>query len=224
MLVRQRITVGVVVAIATAATAIGITGCGLEPAGFVALAGPGSSQAAVAASAAAGSQAASAVPTVKATFTAAIMAVASFGSPPGAYEMSVISAIQTRQPVPGYSATMLSDLEASGRAAIREYFGPSQAAAQRAALASAMAMDSDPRVVNLGSGAENVSFGSVTVHGLVATVTARVTTWHRSVTREPVGNSWRTQALTRVLEYTATLRHNTGGSWQVTALSSAGVR
>jgi hypothetical protein len=221
MLVRQRITVGVVMAIVGA---IGITGCGLEPAGFVALAGPGSSQAAVAASAAAGSQAASAVPTVKATFTAAIMAVASFGSPPGAYEMSVMSAIQTRQPVPGYSATMLSDLEASGRAAIREYFGPSQAAAQRAALASAMAMDSDPRVVNLGSGAENVSFGSVTVHGLVATVTARVTTWHRSVTREPVGNSWRTQALTRVLEYTATLRHNTGGSWQVTALSSAGVR
>jgi hypothetical protein len=223
MLVRQRVTVGMVVAIVAAVTAFGVTGCGLEPAGFVALAGPDSNQSAVAASAAAGSQAASAVPTVKATFTVAIAAVASFGSPPAAYEMSVMSAIGTQQPIPGYSATMISDLEASGRAAIREYFGPPQEATERTALATAMALDSGSRVINLSSGVEKVSFGSVTVSGAVATVTARVTTWRRSVAREPLGASWRTQALVRVLEYTATLRHRMGGSWQVTLLSSVGV-
>jgi hypothetical protein len=223
MLVRQHITVGIAVAIVAAATAIGVTGCGLEPAGFVAIAGPGSSQAAVAASAAAGSQSASAAPTVKATFTAAALAIASFGSPPGAYEMSVMSAIRTRQPIPGYSATMISDLETSGRAAIREYFGPPQAAAEKTALASAMALDSSPRVINLGSGVERVSFGGVSINGPLATVIARVTTWHRWVALEPVGDTWRTQALTRVLQYTATLRRGAGGSWQVTALRSATV-
>jgi hypothetical protein len=223
MLVRRRIILGMVVAIVSAVTAIGVTGCGLEPAGFVALAGQGSSQAAVAASAAAGSQAASAAPTVKATFTAAIAAVASFGSPPAAYEMSVMSAVGTRQPIPGYSATMISDLEASGRAAISKYFGPPQEAAERTALVTAMALDSNSRVINLGSGVEKVSFGSVIVSGSVATVTARVTMWHRSVILEPIGDTWRTQALAHVLQYTATLRHNTGGSWQVTALSSVGV-
>jgi len=223
MLVRQRFTVGIIVAIVTTVTAIGVTGCGLEPAGFAALAGPDSSQAAVAASAAAGNQAASAAPTVKTTFTAAISAVTSFGSPPGAYEMSVMSAIRTRQPIPGYSATMISDLEASGRAAIREYFGPPQAAAEQRALAGAMAPDATPRVINLGSGVEKVSFASVTISGPVATVIARVTTWHRSVARGPAGDNWRTQELVRVLQYTATLRHSTGGSWQVAALSSVGV-
>lgn len=219
MLVRQRLTVGVVMAVAATVTAIGVAGCGLEPAGFAALAKPDSSQAA----SAAGNQAASAAPTVKATFTAAIAAVTSFGSPPGAYEMSVMSAIRTRQAVPGYTATMISDLEASGRAAIRQYFGPPQAAAEQTALASAMALDASARVINLGSGAEKVSVGSVTINGPVATVIARVTTWRRSVARVPVGDSWRTQELVRVLQYTATLRHRTGGSWQVTALSSVGV-
>jgi hypothetical protein len=223
MLMRRRITTGVIVALVAAVAAIGVTACGLEPAGFAALAAPGNSQAAVAASAAAGSQAASAVPAVKATFTAAITALASFGSPPAAYEMSVMSAIQTRQPIPGYSAAMISDLEASGRAAIREYFGPPQAPAERMALASAMALDSDPRVINLGSGIGTVSFGGVTVNGPVATVIARVTTWRRSVTFEPAGGNWRPQALMRAGEYTATLRR-ASGSWQVTGLSGAGVR
>jgi hypothetical protein len=158
------------------------------------------------------------VPTVKATFTAAITAVASFGSPPGAYEMSVMSAIRTRQPIPGYSATMISDLEASGRAAIKEYFGPPQAAAERVALALAMALDSGRLMINLGSGVTNVSFGSVTVDGPVATVIARVTTWRRSVAQLALTGTWMATAPVRVTEYTATLRRGTGGSWQVTRL------
>jgi hypothetical protein len=224
MLVRRHITVSTVVAIVAAVATVGIAGCGLEPAGFAALAGPLGHQAT--APAAPASQApASAVPTVKATFTAAVTAIASFGSPPAAYEMSVMSAIQTQQPIPGYSATMISDLQTSGLAAIREYFGPPQTAAERSVLANAMTLDASPQVINLGSGIERVSFTSVTVEGPVATVIAQVTTWRRSVARQSLRGIWiwLTNAPVHIAHDTATLRHAPGGSWQIVKLTSVTV-
>ncbi|HTU74789.1 MAG TPA: hypothetical protein VMG38_14840 [Trebonia sp.] len=160
----------------------------------------------------------STVDTVKATFTAAITAVTSFGSPPAAYGMTVLSAIATRQAVPGFSATLVSDLETSGKAAIARYFGPRQAAAERKALASAMAFDAGPRVINLGSGVTRVSFGKVELEGALATVSAEVTAWRRSEARQPRTGSWLTDASVRVTRYAATLSRSMGGSWQVTRL------
>jgi hypothetical protein len=158
--------------------------------------------------------------TVKATFTAAITAVASFGSPPAGYRMTVLSAIQMRQAVPGFSATLVSDLETSGKAAIVRYFGPRQAAAERRALSSAMAFDADPRIINLGSGVTRISFGKVEVEGTVATVSAEVTAWEKAEARQSRTGMWLTDASVRVTRYTATLGRGMGGSWQVTGLTA----
>jgi hypothetical protein len=220
MLMLRRLAAVAAVAIAAGVAATGITGCGLEPYGLSAL-GDAAAQPAASPAATGGQAPASAVPTVEATFTAAITTVASFGSPPAAYQVSVQSAVQTRQPIPGYSATMMSDLRASGLAAISQYFAPPQAAIERTALASALALDREQLTINLGSGVTRVSFGSVIVRGSVATISVRVTQWSRSIARKPLTGIWLTDAPVRILGYTATLRHAPGGSWQVTALASA---
>lgn len=219
MLTLRRIATVAAVTIAACIATAGISGCGLEPYGLGAL-GEAPSPAVASPAAGGGQAAASSVPTVEATFTAAITAVASFGSPPPAYQVSVQSAIQTKQPVPGYSATMMTDLKASGLAAIRQYFGPPQAAAERTALASALALDSPRHTINLGSGLARISFRGVDVHGGVATVIARVTQWSRSIAPAPQTGAWLTDATARILEYTATLRRSPGGPWQVTGLAS----
>jgi hypothetical protein len=158
--------------------------------------------------------------TVKATFTAAITAVTSFGSPPAGYRMTVLSAIAMRQAVPDFSVTLVSDLDTSGKAAIVRYFGPPQAAAERKALASAMAFDVNPRIINLGSGVTRISFGKVGLEGAAATVSAEVTAWRRAEARQPLTGIWLTDASVRVTRYTATLSRSLGGSWQVTTLTA----
>lgn len=216
MLMRRRIGT-IVAAVAIGASAItGICGCAIG------LSGAGRTATTRAAGPVAGSQgsAPTVATTVKATFTAAITAVASFGSPPAGYRMTVLSAIQMRQAVPGFSATLVSDLETSGKAAIVRYFGPRQAAAERRALASAMAFDADPRIINLGSGVTRMSFGKVELEGAVATVSAEVTAWRRAEARQPLTGTWLTDASVRLTRYTATLSRSMGGSWQVTVLTA----
>jgi hypothetical protein len=163
----------------------------------------------------------STVATVRATFTAAITAVTSFGSPPAGYQMTALSAIAMRQAVPGFSAALVSDLETSGKAAIVRYFGPRQAVAERRALAGAMALDANPRIINLGSGVTRVSFGKVELKGAVATVSAEVTAWRRAEARQPRTGTWLTDASVRVTRYTATLSRSMSGSWQVTGLTAS---
>jgi hypothetical protein len=163
------------------------------------------------------------VAAVKGTFTAAITAVTSFGSPPAGYRMTVLSAIQMRQAVPGFSATLVIDLETSGKAAILSYFAPRQAAAERTALARAMALDANPDIINLGSGVTWVSLRSVQVEGAVATVSAKVSSWSMAATRKPVTGTWLTHASARVSRCTATLSRGLGGSWQVTRLTATAV-
>src|SRR5690348_549291 len=70
------------------------------------------------------------IPTVKATFSSAMRAAASFGSPPAAWQVGILAALRTRHQVPGFSASMRSDLLAAGKAAITRYFAPPQAATE----------------------------------------------------------------------------------------------
>jgi len=195
----------------------GMCGCTID---LIGLSQQASSQA-TAAPTASSRAPSSVVASVKATFTAAITAVDSFGSPPAGYRMTVLSAIAMRQAVPGFSATLLSDLETSGNAAIAAYFGPPQAAAERKALASAMALEASPRIINLGSGVTRISFGQVELEGSVATVSAKVTAWRRAEARQPTAGTWLADASVRVTRYTATLSRGLGGSWLVTRLTAA---
>jgi hypothetical protein len=172
------------------------------------------------ASAASSQAPATAVATVRATFTAAITAVTSFGAPPAAYRMTVLSAIGMRQSVPGFSAALASDLRASGTAAIARYFGPPQAMAERRELTRAMALDAGSGTINLGSGLTRLSFAAVHVQGDTATVSAVATAWSRSEARQPVTGSWLAAARVRVTGYTATLARSLGGSWRITGLTA----
>ncbi|HEY6788315.1 MAG TPA: hypothetical protein VI365_13500, partial [Trebonia sp.] len=131
-------------AFAASVTAIAaLSGCGIRPSG------PAVTARARVSTVASSAPLAAAVPVellsaVEATFTAAIEAVQSFGSPPPAYQLSVQSAISMRQPVPGFSPTLRSDLLSAGQAAILRYFGQPQAAAERRILATAVSADVSP--------------------------------------------------------------------------------
>jgi hypothetical protein len=215
MLMRRRISTSVA-AVAIGASVITVAcGCAIRPSG------PGRRATGHGAAPATTAQVpSSAVATVKATFTAAVTAVASFGSPPAGYRMTIVSAIAMRQAVPGFSAILASDLETSGKAAILRYFGPMQAPAERRALASAMAYDADPRIINLGSGVTRISFGRVAAAGSVATVSAEVTSWSKAAARQRATGTWLTDATMRDTRYIATLSRDLGGSWQVTRLTA----
>ena len=217
MLIWRRINTTVAAVAIGVPVIVGACGCTIELAGPARLAS-GQGTAPAVSSHASGP----AVATVKATFSAAITAVTSFGSPPAGYRMTVLSAIAMRQAVPGFSATLASDLETSGKAEIARYFGPRQAVAERRALAAAMAFDANPHVINLGSGVTRISFGNVSAKGAVATLSAEVTSWSRA-TRQRLTGSWLTDASVRVTRYSATLSLGMGGSWQVTVLTAATV-
>jgi hypothetical protein len=205
-----RVVAVVVVAGVTLASA---AACSLQPSGGR-IPGAGQSLAVAPASAVP----ASAVPTVKARFSSAVQAAAAFGSPPDAWEMGILSALQTRHPVPGFSASMRSDLLAAGKAAIARYFAPPQAAAERQELARALAQDANPNVINLGSGVAKVTFGTVAVTGSSAVVSARVTIWAKALARQPPSGPWQASAPVWVVAYTATLHLGPSGQWQVTRL------
>ena len=205
----------VAVVIVTGVTLAGAAACSLQPSGQ-GMPGAGASQYAAISPAAA--TPASAIPTIKATFSSAMQAAASFGSPPAAWQMGILAALQTRHQVPGFSASMRSDLLAAGKAAIARYFAPPQAATEQQALARALAQDDDPNVINLGSGVAKVTFGMVRVTGFSAVVSARVTIWAKALARQPRGGPWQSTAPVRVVAYTATL-HLGGSQWQVTKLT-----
>jgi hypothetical protein len=120
------------VAIAASVTAIAaLSGCGIRPSGPADAAVTARARVSTVTSSAPLAAPAESLSVVEATFTAAIEAVQSFGSPPPAYQLSVQSAISMRQPVPGFSPTLRSDLLSAGQAAILRYFGQPQAAPER---------------------------------------------------------------------------------------------
>jgi hypothetical protein len=211
------------VAIAAGVTAvIALSGCGIRPSGPADAAATARAQAAAVASLAAAVPAES-LAAVEATFAAAIEAVESFGSPPPAYQLSVQSAISMRQPVPGFSQALRSDLLSAGQAAILRYFGQPQAAAEQRILAMAVAedvsaQDFSKQGIDLGSGVSRVTFEAVHVTAAGAVIDASAAAWSLSMTRQPTGR-WQKLASMRVLRYTAAMRRNAGGQWQVVGLT-----
>jgi hypothetical protein len=205
------------VAIVTGVTLAGAAACSLHPSGQGLADRVATGQYPAASPAAAAP--ASAIPTVKATFSSALRAAASFGSPPAAWQLGILAALQTRHQVPGFSASMRSDLLAAGQAAIARYFAPPQAATEQRALARALAQDANPNVINLGSGVAKVEFAMVRVAGASAVVSARVTIWAKAISRQPRSGPWQATAPVRVVAYTATLHLGKSGQWQVTKLT-----
>jgi hypothetical protein len=205
------------VVIVTGMTLAGAAACSLQPSGQSLPGSAGGGQYPAISPAAA--TPASAIPAVKATFSSAMQAAASFGSPPAAWQMGTLAALQTRHRVPGFSTSMRSDLLAAGNAAIARYFAPPQAATEQQALARALAQDADPNVINLGSGVAKVTFGLVRVTGSSAVVSARVTIWAKAVARQPRSGPWQATGPVRAVAYTATLHLGHSGQWQVTMLT-----
>jgi hypothetical protein len=206
-----------VVVIVTGVTLACAAACSLQPSG------PGASPSAVTQylpGSPAPAAPASAVPTVKATFSSAMQAAVSFGSPPDAWQMGIMAALKTGHQVPSFSASMRADLLAAGKAAIARYFAPPQAATEQQALARAMAQDANPNVINLGSGVAKVTFGQISVGASSAVVSALVTIWAKALSRQPRSGPWQTTAPVRVVAFTAALRLAPSGQWQVTQLTA----
>jgi hypothetical protein len=215
--VRIFMTRVVTVIVVAGVTLAGAAACGLQPSGPGLADRAGTSQYPAVSPPAA--TPASAIPTVKATFSSAMQAAASFGSPPAAWQMGILAALQTRHQVPGFSASMRSDLLAAGQAAIARYFAPPQAAAEQQALARALAQDASPNVINLGSGVAKVEFARVRIAGPAAVVSARVTIWAKAISRQPRSGPWQATAPVRVVAWTASLHLGKSGQWQVTNLT-----
>jgi hypothetical protein len=216
--VRIFMTRVVAVVAVTGVTLAGAAACSLQPSGQSLTGSAGAGQY-PAISAAAAATPAAAIPTVKATFSSAMQAAVSFGSPPAAWQMGILAALQTRHQMPGFSTAMRSDLLAAGNAAIARYFAPPQAATEQQALARALAQDANPNVINLGSGVARVTFAMVRVTGSSAVVSARVTIWTKAVARQPRSGPWQATAPVRAVAYTATLQLGQSGQWQVTKLA-----
>jgi hypothetical protein len=216
------------VAIAASVTAIAaLSGCSIRPSGPANVAVTARASTVASSASLDAAVPAESLSVVEATFTAAIDAVESFGSPPPAYQLSVQSAISMRQPVPGFSPTLHSDLLAAGQAAILRYFGQPQASVERRILAMAMAMAMAQDVsgqgfskqgIDLGSGVSRVTFEAVRVTAAAAVIEATAVAWSLWLARQP-GGQWQKLAPIRVLRYTAAMQRNASGQWQVVGLT-----
>jgi hypothetical protein len=214
------------VAIAASVTAIAaLSGCGIRPSGPANAATTARASTVASTASLDAAVPAESLSVVEATFTAAIDAVESFGSPPPAYQLSVQSAISMRQPVPGFSPTLRSDLLSAGQAAILRYFGQPQASAERRILAMAVAVAQDvsgqgfsKHGIDLGSGVSRVTFEAVRVTAAAAVIEATAVAWSLSMARQPDGR-WQKRAATRVLRCMATMQRNASGQWRVVGLA-----
>jgi hypothetical protein len=212
------------VAIAASVTAIAaLSGCGIRPSGPANVAVTARASTVASSASLDAAVPAESLSVVEATFTAAIDAVESFGSPPPAYQLSVQSAISMRQAVPGFSPALRSDLLSAGQAAILRYFGQPQASVERRILAMAMAQDVSgqgfsKQGIDLGSGVSRVTFEAVQVTAAAAVIEATAVAWSLWMARQP-GGQWQKLAPIRVLRYTAAMQRNASGQWQVVGLT-----
>ena len=197
-----RIAVGLVVAVAAGAGACGV---------WAATAGG------------AGQQNASRVAAVQAAFRHAIEADASFGSPSAAYQASVMAAIDAHRQALIVPAAEQSQLMASGMAAIARYFGSAQALLEQVHLTEEMALDSNPNIINLGSGVSHVNYLHEAVMGARATVEADVTIWAKSEARQTTAGPWLMTDPVNVVDDRATLTLSPSGPWQVMWLTEQDV-
>jgi hypothetical protein len=175
----------------------------------------------VASSAGSAASNSSQVSAVEAAFSQAEHVNMSYGSPSAAYQRSVMGAVHAGRTAFVVPAPEQSHLLASGQAAIARYFGPPQASVELGSLNDAMAVDSDPNIINLGSGVSKVQFLHVSVAGSKATVEADVTVWAKSEARQVPTGPWLFSDPVNVVDDTASLALSPSGTWQVTSLSGS---
>jgi hypothetical protein len=156
---------------------------------------------------------------VEAAFRNAVEADQSFGSPSAAYQASVVAAIHAHRPAFAVPAAEQSQLLASGTAAIARYFSPPQASVEQVHLTDGMALDSNPTIINLGSGVSQVRYLHVAVAGARATVEADVTVWAKSEARQTSAGPWLMTDPASVVDDKASLARSPSGTWQVTSLT-----
>jgi uncharacterized Fe-S cluster protein YjdI len=82
-----------------------------------------------------------------------------------------------------------------------------------------MALDSNPTIINLGSGVSQVRYLHVAVAGARATVEADVTVWAKSEARQTSAGPWLMTDPASVVDDKAILARSPSGSWQVTSLT-----
>jgi hypothetical protein len=123
-----------------------------------------------------------------------------------------------RQPF-ALSAAELRLLLASGTAAIARYFSSAQTSVEQTHLNDGLALDSNPNIVNLGSGVSLVKFLHVAITGARATVEANVTVWARSEARQASSGPWLMTDPVNIVDDKATLARSPSGTWQVTSLT-----
>lgn len=156
---------------------------------------------------------------VEAAFRNAVQADQSFGSPSAAYQASVMAAIHVHRQAFAVPAAERSQLLASGTAAIARYFSSALASVEQVHLSDGMALDSDPTIVNLGSGVSKVTYLHVAVAGARATVEADVTVWAKSEARQTSAGPWLMTDPVNVVDDKAILARSPSGTWQVTSLT-----
>ncbi|MGH3300498.1 MAG: hypothetical protein ACRDOK_02250 [Streptosporangiaceae bacterium] len=166
----------------------------------------------------AGQQDSRQVSAVEAAFSHAVQADQSFGSPPAAYQASVTAAIRAHRQAFAIPAAEHRQLLAAGTAAIARYFSSAQASAEQTHLNDGLALDSDPNIINLGSGVSQVRFLHVTVTGARATVEADVTVWAKSEARQATAGPWLMTDPVNIVDDKASLALRRSGTWQVTSL------
>ena len=129
--------------------------------------------------------------------------------------MAAIHAHRQANVVP---AAEQSQLLASGMAAIARYFGSAQASVEQVHLNDGMALDSDPNLINLGSGVSKVTLLHVALAGGQATVEAHVTVWAKSEARQTPTGPWLMTDPVNIVDDKAILALSASGTWQVTSL------
>ena len=152
------------------------------------------------------------VQAVEAAFSHAVQVQQSLGTPSAAYQASVMAAIRAGRPVFVVPAAEQRVLLAAGMSAIARYFGSAQAAAEQANLTDGMALDSNPNIINLGSGVSRVEFRHVAVAGARATVEADVTVWAKSEARQTSSGPWLMTDPVGIVDDKATLTLSASGT------------
>lgn len=155
---------------------------------------------------------------VKSTFTAAMRAAQSAGSPSDAYVKASVSAIHAHAATHPVPATDRARLLTSGQQQLSRYFPPKLLSRVEVGLNNMLKMDSSANQVNLGAGVSKIVFRSVTVAGRSASIEADVTAWAKSYIRQSSKGSWQYTDPVGTMRYTATMTLTSDGRWQVASL------
>ncbi len=156
---------------------------------------------------------------VKSTFSAAMQAAQSAGSPSGGYVTASLSGMRSHAAMHAVPAAARTQLLTAGRRELARYFSPELVSREEVGLNHMLLMDASADQVNLGSGVTKVVFRSVAVAGRSASIEADVTVWAKSYTRQSNQGPWIYSDPVNTLAYVATMTRASDGSWQVSSLA-----